>query len=90
MRFHGSLYAAPLMTLCVQGREKPQDLRAQVETAFAAVPSGPIAPPEMKWWGLEAPYLQMLPQDPSPRAREVIELQVVPVNPGTSQLTATW
>lgn len=83
--FHGRYYSAPLMTLCVLGKESLQDMKRWVESQFAPVLDRNVASPALTWWGSVAPYVEMLN-----REVKIPLLQVVPASEGMNYLTLSW
>ena len=83
--FHSRYYSAPLMTLCIVGKESLEDLKRCVESKFAPVLDRNVGSPPLKWWGSVAPYVEMLN-----REVKIPFLQVVPASEGMNYLTVSW
>lgn len=86
LAFHRKYYSAPLMTLCVLGKEPLPQLQKMAEALFSAVPSKETADPSLQWWGKVAPFREMLPS----QKMTVPVLEVVPISEGTTYLSISW
>lgn len=78
-------YSAPLMTLCVLGKQPLSEMQRWVEEQFSAVPDRGTSNPSLQWWGKAPPFLEMVERD-----AKVPLLKVVPVSVGSRFLSISW